>query len=93
MHTLVSNKLKQAQAVGVKFHENMLVLKLDDGRQFWLPMNKITWLDWLARATPEQRARWEILPHGFGVYWDELDNGFKVEHALSLLTLPIKDSP
>lgn len=92
MHTLVSNDLKLVQAVSVEFHENMLVLKLDDGRQVWLPMDKIKWLDWLARATPEQRAKWEILPQGYGVYWEELDDGFEVAHALSLKELPTGDS-
>jgi hypothetical protein len=52
-----------------------------------LPMDKIHWLGWLASATPEQRAKWQILPHGFGVYWDQLDDGFEVEHALALTQL------
>ncbi len=84
MHTLVKEGVDQAQAVSVEFQNTMLILNLSDGRQVWLPMDKIKWLAWLLAATPEQRAKWEILPHGYGVYWDELDDGFEVEHALRL---------
>lgn len=91
MHTLVKENVDQVQAVEIEFQDNMLVLKLSDGRQVWLPMNKIRWLGWLWAATPNQRAQWKILPQGFGVYWDELDDGFEVEHALSACSLAIKE--
>ena len=49
-----------------------------------LPFEQIPWLRWLAKATPEQRANWSIEPGGYAVYWEALDNGFEVVHALSL---------
>lgn len=84
MNTLVREKIDQVQAIGVRFVDEFLILELSDLRQVWLPLYEIRWLDWLAQATPAQRARWEILPYGIGVYWDELDDGFEVEHALSM---------
>lgn len=93
MSTLEKEKVNQVQAVAVEFQDKHIVLKLSDGRQVWLPMDKIRWLDWLNEATPQQRAKWEILPHGFGVYWGDLDDGFEVEHALTLDSLESKEIP
>ncbi len=84
MSILAEEKVRQVEAKGVRFEGDVLVLELSDGRELSLPLNKVKWLDWLAQATPEQKARWTILPHGYGVYWVELDDGFEVEHALSL---------
>jgi len=47
----------------------------------------MNWLKWLAEATPEQRAKWAIEPGGFVVYWEELDDGFEIQHLLSLQPL------
>lgn len=84
---MVNETINRVQAVGVEFQENMLILKLSDGRQVWLPMHKIQWLDRLCNASPEQRTKCEILPQGYGVYWQELDDGFELEHALTLNSL------
>ena len=82
-----THKVNQVKAQSVRFVDDDLVLELSESRQVWLPMNKIKWLDWLFKATPEQRSQWSILPHGYGVYWDMLDDGFEVEHALSQASL------
>ncbi len=83
MRTLVKDKV-QVQAKDVRFEGDVLFLHLSDGREISLPMHKIKWLKWLLKATPAERAKWTILPQGFGVYWEEFDDGFEVEHALSL---------
>jgi hypothetical protein len=64
---------------------------LSDGREIALPFKRVKWLDWLAKATPQQRAKWSIEPYGYAVWWDELDDGIEVGHALSLQSLPHKD--
>lgn len=84
MNILVQEKIDRVQAIGVRFIDEFLILELSDRRQVWLPLYEIRWLGWLAQATPEQRANWEILPQGIGVYWENLDDGFEVEHALSM---------
>ncbi len=40
------------------------------------------WLQWLAKATPEQRNNWSLEPRGSAIYWDDLDDGIEVCHAL-----------
>ena len=70
-----------------RFEGNSLRILLSDGCEISLPMDQMDWLKWLANATPEQRSRWTIEPRGFAVYWEELDDGFEIEHLLSLQPL------
>jgi hypothetical protein len=75
------------QAKNVRFEENALYILLSDGREISLPINQMEWLKWLANATLERRSKWAIEPGGFAVYWEELDDGFEIEHLLSLQPL------
>ena len=74
------------QAVRVRFANNTLYVTLNDGREIGVPL-ETPWLQWLANATPEQRANWSIEPRGFAIYWDDLDDGIEVCHLLE--TRPI----
>ena len=87
MITSASNIDTQVQAKSVRFENNIVYILLSDGREISLPIDQMDWLKWLANATPEQRAKWTIEPRGFAVYWDELDDGFEIEHLLSLQPL------
>lgn len=87
MVTSANNIDTQVQAKGVRFERNMLHIALSDGREISLPIDQMDWLKWLANATPEQRAKWTIEPKGFAVYWEDLDDGFEIEHLLSLQPL------
>jgi hypothetical protein len=87
MITSASNIDTQVQAKKVRFEGNTLHILLSDGREISLPIDQMDWLKWLADATPEQRAKWAIEPGGFAVYWQELDDGFEIEHLLSLQPL------
>ena len=75
-------------ARSVYFEADMLIIELSDDRLVGLPFTKIKWLEWLAAATPEQRSKWSIEPYGYAIWWDELDDGFEVAHALSIHPLP-----
>lgn len=77
----------QVQAKDVRFEKNILRIVLSDGREISLPLEQMDWLKWLANATPEQRSKWTIEPKGFAIYWEELDDGFEIEHLLSLQPL------
>jgi len=81
---------QEVEARNLRFEGDMLYVELSDGRQIGLPFTKITWLDWLARATSEQRASWSIEPYGYAIWWDELDDGFELVHAPSIHSLPQK---
>jgi Protein of unknown function (DUF2442) len=74
-------------AVGVRFEGDMLHVMLTDGRDIGVPLDRISWLEWLLRASPDQRERWSLEPRGFAVYWEELDDGVEVEHLLALQPL------
>jgi hypothetical protein len=90
MTTLINHNTQEVEAYNVRFDSDMLIIELSDERQVALPFKKIKWLNWLAEATPEQRAKWSIEPHGYAIWWDELDDGIEVVHALSLQPLPHK---
>lgn len=77
----------QVALTDVQFEGDVLHIQLSDERRVSLPIDKIRWLDWLATATPEQRAGWSIEPGGYAVYWEELDDGFEVAHLLALQPL------
>ncbi len=87
MPTLTNRKTQTVCATGVRFDKNMLYVSLNDGREICLPVDRIGWLDWLAKATPEQQANWSFESGGFAIYWDDLDDGIEVCHLLSLQPL------
>jgi hypothetical protein len=87
MITSANNINTQVQAKSARFEGNILHILLSDRREISLPIDQMDWLKWLASATPEQRAKWSIEPGGFAVYWEELDDGFEIEHLLSLQPL------
>lgn len=87
MHTLAHRVIDQVRATGVHFSDDRLCVSLSDGREISVPIDRVEWLDWLVKATPEQRARWFIEPAGFAIYWDELDDGIEVCHLLEMQPL------
>ena len=68
--------------INVSFIKNTLYILLNDGREIAVPLKKIKWLDWLSKATPEQRENWGLEPGGFAIYWEDLDDGIEVSHLL-----------
>ena len=87
MSTFPTNATEVVQAIGVQFEGDRLIVGLSDGREVSMPLSKLEWLQWLAKATPEQRAHWSIEPGGFAVYWQELDDGFEIAHLLAMQPL------
>jgi len=81
-----ANKIvsEQVSATNVTFDGNILILSLSDGRKISLPIDRIEWLEWLAKATPDQQANWSLEPGGFAVYWEDLDDGIEVCHVLAM---------
>jgi Protein of unknown function (DUF2442) len=74
----------EVAAQAVRFEDDTLIVVLDDGRELRLALERVPWLSWLRRATPEQRANWSLEPRGFAVFWPDLDDGIEVRHLLSL---------
>ncbi len=87
MSILPDETTSQVKAIGVRFVDNRLHISLDDGRDISLSVHRFDWLDWLAKATPEQRDNWSIEPGGFAVYWVDLDDGIEIRHLLNMQPL------
>ena len=81
---LTSPDRKTVATTAVRFDQNTLFILLSDGREMSVPLDNISWLDWLCNATHEQRANWSIEPGGFAIYWEALDDGVELSHLLSL---------
>ena len=82
MATLINSVTEQVGATGVRFSDNVLLVSLSDGCEVSIPMERIEWLNWLVKATSEQRSKWTIEPGGYAIYWDELDDGVEIRHLL-----------
>jgi uncharacterized protein DUF2442 len=61
------------RARSVEFEGTELVVTLYDGRRIATPLD---WYPRLARATPEQRAHYEIMP--MGIHWPDVDEDLSV---------------
>ncbi|HLC15396.1 MAG TPA: DUF2442 domain-containing protein [Thermodesulfovibrionia bacterium] len=82
MNTLINNIEEQASAKAVRFIDNILFILLSDGREISIYIDRVEWLQWLLKASPEQREKWSIELGGYAIYWDELDDGIEVCHLL-----------
>lgn len=78
---------EQVAATSVRFVDDVLFVSLSDGREISLPLERVEWLAWLAKASPQQRSQWSIEPGGFAIYWEELDDGIEVRHLLEMQPL------
>jgi hypothetical protein len=84
---LANNATEQVHATGVQFVGNVLHVSLSDGREISVPVDRVEWLNWLAKASPEQRAKWSLEPGGYAIYWGELDDGIELCHLLAMQPL------
>ena len=67
-------------ATDVSFTEDALRVVLADGREISAPLR---WFPRLLRATPEQRAQWELIGDGIGIHWPQIDEDVEVESLLA----------
>jgi hypothetical protein len=83
MSTLVRSEAKSARAFvpttalakSVSFDNEMMHVTLTDGRRISAP---IIWFPLLVKATPDQRAKYEIGGGGTSLRWPELDEDLSV---------------
>jgi len=59
--------------------DDELMVVLADGRRLATPL---AWFPRLLKATPEQRARFEILGEGVGIHWPDVDEDLSAEGLL-----------
>ena len=77
--SIPASKEQTRVAKNVRFTDSMLYVALSDGREIGVPLSRFPWL---VNATAVQRNKWRIEPHGFAVYWDDLDDGIEVDHLM-----------
>jgi hypothetical protein len=80
----MDTNIAQVCAVRVRFSGTKMRVSLSDGCEIVVPTEKIEWLQWLAKATPRQRANWSLEPGGFAIYWNDLDDGVEICHLLGM---------
>lgn len=68
------------RAESVEVTDAELIVHLLDGRRLSAPL---VWFPRLLRATPEQRAKWELLGDGEGIHWPLIDEDLSVEGLLA----------
>lgn len=85
--TFLAEPAKVARIAKVAFDNDNIIIRLSDNRSIYLAMSEHEWLRWLLKATPEQRNRWEIVPSGGGVWWEELDEGIELQPLLDMKSL------
>jgi uncharacterized protein DUF2442 len=64
--------------IALKIRDGMVWVTLKDMRVIGAP---IRWFPWLANASPEQQANFEL--HAFSIYWPDLDDGLDIEAMLT----------
>jgi hypothetical protein len=77
MSTLAHKTDERVEAV--HFTRGSLVVDLMDGRSISVPL---TWYPRLLKATPKQRALWEICGGGYGIHWPDIDEDLNTEGLL-----------
>ena len=66
---------------GVSFLGTALVLRVD-GREYRVDIADVS--ERLARATPAQRARFEVSPAGYGIHWPDLDEDISIDGLIGV---------
>ena len=69
-----------ADAVGVRFTKDSLVVALADGREVSAPLE---WFPRLRDATAKQRKNWRLIGRGVGIHWDDIDEDISVRSLLA----------
>ena len=78
MRTSVSSGT-EIQAKDIKFDEDMMHVRLMDGREIAVPLE---WFPRLRDATIKQRKNWRFIGNGTGIHWDDLDEDLSVRALL-----------
>lgn len=69
----------ESLAVDVSFDEDMMTIRLADGRELRVPLE---WFPRLRNANRRQLKKWELIGKGIGIHWKELDEDISVEGLL-----------
>ena len=71
----------EAKAIAVWFDNDMLHVRLLDGRKISVPLE---WFPKLRDATDKQRKNWRLIGMGFGIHWVDLDEDISVAELMAV---------
>lgn len=72
-------QIQEVRITDISVSNDTITARLVDGRTISVPL---AWSWRLSEATPEQRAKWEIIGDGDGVRWPDIDEDISVEGML-----------
>jgi hypothetical protein len=78
MGTLVTER--DVFAEFVRFSDDAMTVHLDDGRTLSVPL---AWYPRLLHGSPREREHFELIGHGEGIHWPDLDEDISVEGLLA----------
>lgn len=61
------------------FDEDMLYVRLVDGREVGVP---VSWFPRLENASPSEREHWRLIGDGIGIQWEDLDEDLSIQALL-----------
>jgi hypothetical protein len=78
--SILKDKTTDAFAADVWFDDDMMRIRLLDGREIGAPLE---WFPRLRDADEQKRKKWRLIGKGIGIRWDELDEDISVSALLS----------
>ncbi len=73
-------EIEIANATTVRVTNDRLVVELDDGRSISLP---ISWYPRLLNGSHEERNNYQLIGHGEGIHWPDLDEDLLVQDLIA----------
>jgi hypothetical protein len=77
MSTLTKNR--NIKATDVWFSKDMLIVRLDDGREIGTPLE---WFPKLRDASDSDRKNWRFIGKGIGIHWEKIDEDISINGLL-----------
>jgi hypothetical protein len=71
---------RPALAQQVTVSDEALTVELTDGRSIAVPL---VWFPRLLHGSAQERSRWQLIGHGEGIHWPELDEDVSVTSLLA----------
>ena len=68
------------KAVDIWFTDDMLYVRLEDGREIGTPLE---WFPKLRDGSIEQKNNWRLIGNGIGIHWEDLDEDISVRRLVS----------
>ncbi len=81
MSSSISQLDRYPSAAAVEVSREWLRVDLRDGRRLSVPTS---WFEWLSRADDSQRADFEIIEDGQGIWWNAIEERLSVPELFGL---------